>query len=148
MLWWNVGGYSSQLAIPFQELKKAAVPIFAGAELAELTVGKLGPAAIAALVQIKIKACKVSSPITLEDAVDAAVAASIKIPDLDDTAAVSDLCPVMLAIRLRKSIGTGIGWTNAFKIKTAFAGEVEFAPLDLAMQLYREMLLASAQEVQ
>lgn len=148
MMWWNVGGYSSQFNIPFQELKKSTVPILVGVELAELTIGRVGPAAIGALAQIKIKACKVSSPITLEVAVESAVDSSVRIPELEDTAAASDLCPVITAIRLRKSVGTGIGWTNAFKTKTGFAASVEFSPLDLAMQMYREMLLVNIQERQ
>jgi type IV secretory pathway TrbD component len=141
MLWWNVGGYSTQLSTPFSELSKALVPVLAGIELAGMTQGKGGPAAIGALIQLKLKACKVAASAKIVDTVNAAVKASVVAPNLPEGDPLAELCPLLTAVKLRQSVGDSVAWTEAFKTQTGIDATTEMSTLDLAMQVYREMLL-------
>ena len=55
----------------------------------------------------------------------------------------ADLCPVLTSLRLVKELGNSAPWQEAFKKQVGIDANVSFLPLDLAMQVYREMQLLS-----
>lgn len=148
MLWWNVGGYSTHLKQPFGELPKALVPLLSGIELAGLTRSAVGPAAVGALIQLKLRACDVAPASTISDVVNAAVQAAVVVPNLQDGHQLSDLCPLLTAIALRRTTGEGTAWYGAFKQRTGVDASAELATLDLAMQIFRELRLIGLQTQQ
>lgn len=141
MLWWNVGNHSSQLSKPFSDIAKKAVPILSGLELAGLTRSNVGPVAIGALLQLKLKACEVGKSCKVVDAVNAVAELPVVVPTISDSTVTSKLCPLLSAYGMRVSAGDGSSWAQAFKNQTGFDASTEISALDLAMQSYREALL-------
>lgn len=146
MLWWNVGGYSKQLNKPFTDIPKVLVPILAGVELAAMTRSAVGPAGIAALILLRIRACAVPVSLTIAESVDAAVTASVTVPKDSDINSIGPLCPLLIAMNLRQTVGDGIAWHGAFKKLTGIEASDELPSLDMATQIYRELLLVKLRE--
>lgn len=63
-----------------------------------------------------------------------------------DIAQVSDLSPVLCALAKAEEIGSGSAWHAAFKKTTGLEATMPFSPLELAIQVYRESLLAAQVE--
>jgi hypothetical protein len=144
ILWWNVGGYSTQLNMPFSEIPTKLVPLLSGIELAGLTRSTAGPAAVGALIQLKLKACNVPAVSTIADAVDSAAREDVAVPSVPDSHALSDLCPLLMAITLRRTTGDGPAWHGAFKQRAGVEASAQLPTLDLAMQIFRELRLIGA----
>jgi hypothetical protein len=141
MLWWNVGGFSTQFSKPYASIPKPVIPILAGLELAALTRSKFGPAAIGALIQLKLKACKATGAFTVSGVIQESAATAVEVPDLADADMLSGLCPLLTAMHYRRTIGEGAAWNGAFKARTGIDANAEMPALDIAMQAYREVLL-------
>jgi len=144
MLWWHVGGWSRILARPFTELDPALAATMAGLDLADLTVGDVGPAAAPAILQRTIVAGRKGKPtkVTVKDAVDALPADAAMPLLLGDTLqGVADICPVLAAFQKAAEIGAGSAWHESYKKATGVTADSAILPLDLALQVYREALL-------
>jgi hypothetical protein len=82
--------------------------------------------------------------IALKDAIDALPQDQLDRLELPDTlGAVPEICPVLTAFAKAKEIGTGAAWDVSFAKATGLMAGSALAPLELAMQAYRERLLSS-----
>lgn len=143
MLWWYIGGWSRVLEKPFSELDVGLAALMAGLDLAHLTLGESGPvAARAILYRLLISSTAgENKKIALKSAVDALPPGTfqqLEIPNTLDN--VSDLCPVLAAMAKADEIGNG-AWYTAFKKATYLDAGTKFLLIELAMQVYRELLL-------
>lgn len=144
MLWWHIGGWSRLLNQPFAELDLALAAVLAGVDMADMSRSATGPAAAAAILQRTLAAGRKTktAKITVRDAVDALPQDQFDGLALADTLdTVPDLCPVLTAFAKAKQIGNGSAWHASFVRATGLEAGSAFAPLELAMQVYRERLL-------
>lgn len=144
MLWWFVGGWSRLLSKPFAEMDIRTAAVMAGLDLAYLVKGDTGPVAAPALLHRLIvgAGATMSEKFTLQTVIDAMtddVFSCIVIPEA--ISRVGDICPVLFALAKVKEIGDGTAWHTAFKKGTGLAPTIEFSPLEITMQVYRESLL-------
>jgi hypothetical protein len=145
ILWWMTAGVSRDLGVPFKDLKTLAASVVAGKELASL-VGPPGVLPAPSLLQgmIPPQAGKAAGkPIGLIAAVNAtprdwrqAVAGSL---DMDR---IADLSPALTAVRQSLTTDEDDGWTAAYKKAAGIKADVLLQPVDLALQVHRECLLA------
>lgn len=143
--WWVVGGWSDALRKPFKDLGQNEAAIRAGAELADKTSLPLGLFAAPALIDKVVRQDRKGrlTKSSLGEAVtgiDAVWRARFR------TAAegFGDLLPITLALHLAAESGDADDWQPSFKRRTRLAATTTMAALDLALQLYREIVLARA----
>lgn len=146
MLWWYVGGWSRILEKPFAELDIGTAALMAGLDLSHLVKGESGPVAAPAILHrlIVSQRSEGKTPLPLDLAIDTIPAGTLSNFAFNSKIAeVADLCPILCALMKAEDIGTGSSWHAAFKKTTALEATIEFQPLELAMQVYREALLMS-----
>ena len=150
ILWWCFGGWSRVLEKPFADLDVGLAALMAGLDLAHLAQGQSEPVAAPAILYRLVTNSRndANKKISLESAVESAVKAltadaetfqRLKIPDT--LSSVNDLCPVLTALVKAEEIGGNGAWHGAFKKATGLEPEIKFLPIELAMQIYRELLL-------
>jgi hypothetical protein len=147
MLWWHVGGWSRLLEKPFAELDLGLAAVLAGVDMADMSRSATGPAAAPAIFQRTLLAGSEpkTTRIALKDAVDAIPQEKLDQLLLADALGdMPDICPVLTAFAKAKVIGAGSAWHAPFVNATGLGAESAFAPLELAMQAYRERLLLRA----
>jgi hypothetical protein len=147
MLWWHIGGWSRLFEKPFAEFELALAAVLAGVDLADMSRSTTGPAAAPAIFQrtLAVGRKAKTAKIAIKDAVDALSQDQLdylKLPDALRT--VPEICPVLTAFAKAKDIGAGMAWHASFAKATGLDVGSTFAPLDLAMQAYRERLLLRA----
>lgn len=143
MLWWLIGGYSKTLERSFSAFAPAQAAIVGAVDLGDLTsVTRLGPVAAPEMLNRIIslaKRPKGTIPKDLASSVDSIDGDDLKrlriFPDLPPR-----IAPVTSAIDLARTIGPG-AWRARFEDLTGLSATIEFEPIDLAVQLYREHLL-------
>ena len=144
MLWWHVGGWSRQLDKPFADLDLGLAAVLAGIDLADMSRSATGPAAAPAILQRTFLAGRNAkgTKIAIREAVDAfpdnqfdrlALANSLE--------TVPEICPILTAFAKAGDIGAGPAWHASFTKASGLDAGSALAPLELAMQAYRERLL-------
>jgi hypothetical protein len=144
ILWWFVGGWSQALERPFGDLDGALAPVMAGLDLAHLTSGPKGPAAAPAVLQRLLTSGrkKRKGEVTIQEAVDAFPPDSFGHLQLrEELKRVPDICPVLTALSKAHEIAPSPAWYTSFRTASKLEPTAAFHPLDLAMQVYREMLI-------
>jgi hypothetical protein len=144
MLWWLFGGHSRTLRREFASFAPAQAALVGAVDLGALTsVTQLGPVAAPVMLERVIalaKGPRVQSPKSLASAID-----TITREDLDRLKVFPDeiparIAPVTAAIMLARTIGIGV-WHSRFLEITGLDASIELEPIELAEQLYREILL-------
>lgn len=146
ILWWMTTGVSRDLGVPFRELRTLAASVVAGRELASLVSP---PGVIPAYALLKGIIPPVTAkgaagkPIGLIDAVNATDRGwRQSIVDAVDIDRIADLSPALTAIKQSLTTDEPDGWTAAYKKASGFKTDLLLQPADLALQVYRECLLA------
>lgn len=148
MLWWLFADWSRDVNARWKELPRAAVPLIAGKEAAELTRVIPGHPAVLAFLDKIVRSAysKVPATILLKDAVDAlprewraGFAGARNVPELEA------LSPVTLAVKLSLTAPGANAWLPFFEQSTGVAN-ASLPPTTLAYQMYQEALLYRAWE--
>jgi hypothetical protein len=141
--WWVVGAWSDGRQLPFGKLPQGEAALRAGAELAAKTTLPAGLFAAPALLDKVLKSDRAAKLSKM------ALSAAVAVPDAvwrGETAKSvgpnSDLLPVLLALSASGESGEGEDWRPRFKRLTGLSADVSLSMLDLALQLYREVLFA------
>lgn len=147
MLWWYIGGCCRAFDKPFADFELGLAAVLAGIDMAEMSRSSAGPAAAAAILQriLSVGRNSNSDKVTVRQAVDALPQDqidSLKLPRILD--ALPDICPVLTAYAKAKEIGASPAWHEAYAKATGVRAEDVFAPLELAVQAFRERLLLQA----
>ena len=143
ILWWLFGGHSKLLLRGFSNFDHQQAALVGAVDLATLTTAsKLGPIAAPAILERVIGLSKKSRAQTSRT-----LLATIESFDPADLVALKlhtqlphRLTPVTTAIDLARTLGSG-AWHARFKTLTGIDATIEFEPLALSEQLYREHLL-------
>lgn len=112
--------------------------------MADLSRSATGPAAAPAIFQRTLAAGRnrKTAKISIKDAVDAFPNEKFdRLTLADSLVGMPDICPILTAFAKAKDIGAGSAWHASFAKGTGLQAESAFAPLELAMQTYRERLL-------
>jgi len=147
MLWWYIGGWSRLLDKPFAELELGLAAVLAGVDMADMSRSATGPVSAPAIFQRTLAEGRQAKTvkIALKDTIDALPQDQLDRLELPDTlGAVPEICPVLTAFAKAKEIGTGTAWDASFAKATGLMAGSALAPLELAMQAYRERLLLRA----
>jgi hypothetical protein len=147
MLWWHIGGWSRLLDRPFTDLDLGLAAVLAGVDLADMSRSAMGPAAAPAILQRTLAAGRKTqnAKITINNAVEALSQGLFDRLKLDRRLSeVPEICPVLTAFAKANEIGPSPTWHATFARATKLEAKSAFAPLDLAMQAYRERLLLRA----
>ena len=141
--WWIVGGWSDECRAAFQTLKQGKASIVAGYELAGKTTFPYGLFAAPALLDRVIRDGRKMPPqrAALSDAV-AETSASFRESFGPPTELNGDLLPLSLALRLSSEAGEDDDWRPRFKRRTGISADSKLGPHDLALQMYREIIIA------
>ncbi|WP_313534370.1 GTPase-associated system all-helical protein GASH [Sphingomonas sp.] len=141
--WWVVGGWSDELNKPFRLMKQSEAAILAGYELAAKTTLPLGLFAALALLDRVIREDRKGRPqkLALSDSI-AEAPAVLQTRFQAATALNGDLLPVSLALQLSGEVGEDEDWRPRFKRITRISADSKMGPHDLALQLYREVVIA------
>lgn len=135
LLWWHVGGYSTTVEKPYADFPPLAVPVLAGLELAKLVRTRLGPASIAALLQLRLRSVGDLKPVTLHSALAATKAAvPLQIGKLEKLEA---LCPILTSLAAQSDDGS----KSLLKQNYGVGATATFERIDIAMQAFREWTL-------
>lgn len=134
----------SPLDKPFVGLDLGLTAVLAGVDMADMSRSATGPAAAPAIFQRIIIAGRKgrTAKIAIKDAVDALPRDQLdrlKLPNALGT--VSEICPVLTAFAKAKESGASPAWHMAYANTTGLDAGAAFAPLDLAVQAFRERLL-------
>jgi hypothetical protein len=149
MLWWLLADWSRDVNARWKEVPRAAVPLIAGKEAADLTLVIPGhPSVLAFLDKILRSACsRIPATIALKDAVDAlpqewraAFAGARNVPELEA------LSPITHAVKLSLTAPGADAWLPFFEQSTGVAANASLPPTTLAYQVYQEALLYRAWE--
>lgn len=143
--WWVVGGWSDHLRKPFRDLSQSEASLRAGAELAEKTTLPLGLFAAPALIDKVVRQDR-KGRLTKSALADAVKGVDPAWRARFQPAATShgDLLPVTLALHLSAESGDADDWQPRFSRTTGINAQTTMGALDLALQLYREIILARA----
>ncbi|THB85383.1 hypothetical protein E1N66_05325 [Pantoea allii] len=145
MLWWLTGGHSKTLSRSFAALTPAQAALVGALDLGMITTSThLGPVAIPAMLEkimAMAKKARTVAPATvsLQALIDSFTAEEIETFDVPESLP-PFLAPFSAAIERAKTIGPG-GWHARFTQHTGLDASLSLAPVILAEQLYREILL-------
>ncbi|MCK1384444.1 GTPase-associated system all-helical protein GASH [Bradyrhizobium sp. 21] len=141
MLWWLFGEHSRTFNRPFSSYSSGAAAVVAAVDLGDLTTASvLGPVAAPAMLErvLRLTNMEVDRKYSLADVLD-----GIEPNELRTLKSFGDqpprIFPVMTAIKKAQD-GPG-AWHGAFEKLTGIKATTEFAPLELATQIYYEHLL-------
>lgn len=148
ILWWLFGGHSRSLMRSFATLSVPQAAIVSAIDLGWLTTySALGPiAAPAVLERVLSTAKKAKGPARCElsAAIDGLSGADLERLEITPEKLPPRLAPITAAIDLARTMGVG-NWHERFQTKTGLSAALQFEPLALAEQLYRENLLGQLQ---
>jgi hypothetical protein len=138
-----VGGWSDECGAAFRTLKQGEASIVAGYELAGKTTLPYGLFAAPALLDRVIRDDRNAGPqkASLYDAVED-TSASFQERFGPATELNGDLLPVSLALRLSSEAGEDDDWRPRFRRRVGVSADEKLGPHDLALQIYREILIA------
>jgi hypothetical protein len=145
VLWWLTAGVSRDLGETFKRLKTPAAAIIAGKELADL-VSPPGILPAKSILQSIIPSATgktAGKPIPLYAAVNATDAAwrqSLVGGLAIDR--VTDLCPLLAAVKYSLTTDEADGWTGAYRKAYGLDPKKGLQPVELAHEIHRECLLA------
>lgn len=141
--WWVVGGWSDELKAAFRMLRQSEAAILAGYELANKTTLPLGLFAAPALLDRVIREDRKGRPqkLTLAEAIGE-VPTSFRTRFQPATGLNGDLLPVSLALQLSGEGAEDEDWRPRFKRMTGLSADSKMGPHDLALQIYREVVIA------
>ena len=139
--WWVSSGHSHTLEEPLSKAPKAAVPLIAGIELAELVKFLPGPPGANAYLATALRPAKPKATgVPLIEAVTALPDSfSIELPDA--LGANPEFSPLAFALARQRETGDDT-WTSAFSSRVGVNPTKTVKPLALATQAYSEALLA------
>lgn len=144
MLWWLIGGHSRALARSFTALSPQQAALVGAVDLGDLTsVSRLGPVAAPSILEriiVLAKQPKGGSPKDLASIIDSVDRKDLQMLNIMPSKLPPRLAPVTAAIDLARTIGIG-AWHGRFFETTGLNANIEFEPIQLATQLYREHLL-------
>lgn len=145
--WWVVGGWSRDQRVPMAELAPPQACLVAAKELADLTVLLPGPVAAEAYLSRMLPPAATAPSLraTIHEAVNA-------IPrdwrtscvGHEGTNVLVGIAPVLLAIRASLTTDGSDDWLPMYKKTSRIDPDTPMEPLDLAMQMYQELLLVRA----
>lgn len=144
VLSWMTAAVSRDAGVTFAELRAPAASLMAGKELADLVrpPGLLAARSILQGIIPPVKGKPAEKAFTLLTAVAAterswreAVAAS---PGLG---AMTDLCPVLGAVKISLTTDETDDWTGAYKKAFGIDPRIPIRPIELSFQIHRECLL-------
>jgi len=144
ILWWYIGGWSRSLDCPLTDLAPGVANLLVGLDLAHLSNSGAGPVAAPALlsrITANVRKGRTGAKLTLASAVDELTGDQLnRLAQPNNVESAYDICPVHCAVAKARESGGGDGWHAAFKSITGLSATVEFRPLDLSLQAYREGL--------
>ncbi|WP_061209306.1 GTPase-associated system all-helical protein GASH [Leptospira borgpetersenii] len=152
ILWWHIGGYSSILENPYSELSiNLGIPL-AGLELADLSQSLTGPVSAPALLHRTLLGIKKVKPtkkttstketVSIKEIVNEFPMEKYSKLGLNDIIKnYPELCPVLYGFYKCFEIGDQTAWGTSYKRDTHLDSQSSLAPLDLAIQVYRERLI-------
>ena len=143
ILWWLFGGHSRSLERSFSAISLPQAAIVGAVDLGCLTTfSELGPIAATAVLERVLSSAKKAKGQTLCE-----LAAAVDGLPVEDAARLEvfaelppRLAPVTAAIHLSRTMGPG-NWHARFQENTGLSASIQFDPLALSEQLYREHLL-------
>lgn len=143
ILWWLFGGHSRSLERSFSAISLPQAAIVGAIDLGSLTTfSSFGPIAATAVLERVLSAAKKAKGQTqceLAAAIDGLAAEDVE--RLEVFAELPPrLAPVTAAIHLSRTMGAG-NWHARFQERTGLSASMQFDPLALSEQLYREHLL-------
>lgn len=143
--WWVVGAWSDDLRKPFAMIGLGEAALRAGRELAEKTTLPLGIFAAPALLDKVLRHDRKGrmTKVTIAGAVKG-VEPAWRRQFAPTAAAHGDLLPVSLALHLSAESNDADDWKAKFKRIAQVEADTEATPLQLAVQLHREILLSRA----
>lgn len=139
MVWWVLSSHT-RANTPKTKVTQFEAPILFGKELADLTVVSVGPASAHVLLQKALENHGADSEISIKQAVS-----SIDTVLKQELAKVSTkvdnvFVPVLAAISKSAEAGQN-DWTIPYKNVTGLSADFQMKSVDLAFQVYREILL-------
>lgn len=146
ILWWHIGGHSRQLNKPFSEIDLGAACLLAGLDMADLSRMETAPVAAPALLTRTLSPLKKAkgAKVTLSAAVDSLPSEFLeKFAHAEVERQHADLLPVLTALQRARENGHG-SWQPGFKKLIGIDASASCVPIDLAIQVMRERLLARA----
>ena len=147
MLWWLFGEHSRDTKKPFRTYTTSAASLIAGKELADLTLELPGPVAAVAFLDRLTRATRKKFPefVSIESAVnDAPDDWKQSFLNRNNIDALSNLAPVLNALKAASSVPKGESWLAIYKHATGVEANAHITPSDLADQVYLEGLLFHA----
>lgn len=138
MLWWLMGGTSKDLATPFTNLGLQR-PLVLAKELAAQTTQLPGPRSVEAL--LARSGISRDLPTSVSQVVNAADTGWLE-RVLGNLTALPSVLPLHAAIAGRLETGDAAAWIPAWNAATSLDASVDFDAMALALQFYRERLIA------
>jgi len=140
--WWVVGGWSAEKVCPFRDLGAIEASVQAGWELAGKTSSQFGLYAAPALLNIVLERGRESLSTVALAAVSKAPELSWRSSNFETVAGgpLAPLLPTSTMFGLSAAAADEDDWKPAFVRKTGIDPAATIAPLNLAVQVYRERL--------
>lgn len=139
MLWWLIGGQSWELQMAFSDIPQDAKPLLLATELAGMTNYSPGPISIAALLSragvTGGEAIKISASINAADG-----AWLSKVIESGSYSPITQ--PLHFAIQRQRETDGGTAWIPGWVAVAGLESDPALSPIALAVQFYRERLLA------
>lgn len=144
MLWWLIGGQSSQLDETYSTMTEGRAAYLIGAELAALCSTQLGPRASGFLLNKALREGRSDKMATVKiDALPKFFTES-EIGVISNTSTIDqvrDLCFLNNALARANDIGLPTAWRKKYAEDNSLADKTAFEPTELALQSFREALL-------
>lgn len=144
VLWWLFGGRSLFAKVPFEQICPASAPLVIACELAAHTRLSPGFHASDSFLQAALQHRR-GAPLPVTSICAAAMALPVVVVNAIHNQArgdaVPDLTPVVRAVQLRAKHDEPHLWTPLAKKELDFAFDEPRPAIDLASQLYRELML-------
>lgn len=142
MLWWLIGGHSSEAKTSFADVSIAFRPLAFGKELGRLTKVSPGPASVIALLA---RAGVTDEALKISDTINAADVSWIK--EATESPAISPITtPLHFALERRLEVCSDDAWVPAWNALTGLSADATMSALGLAELFYREELFLSVSD--
>ncbi|TWA92610.1 GTPase-associated system all-helical protein GASH [Bradyrhizobium stylosanthis] len=146
ILWWVFGEHSRTFNRPFSSYSPGAAAVIAGVDLGNLTTASvLGPIAAPAILERVLRLTNMKADhqkCRLADALDGIEPSELQGLQLRKDQP-SNIFPITMAIgKAKENPGS---WYSTFEKLTGMNATIEFAPIELATQIYYEHLLGQLQ---
>lgn len=145
ILWWLFGEHSLDGTKAFSELSIPEACYWGARDLAAITQFIPGPFAVPAFLtrMLRLVSDQMPASVTISKAVVSCGREWKErwIAELTLQQQMPDLCPMLYAIAKSVEVGGGSGWKAAFKHATGLPASGKLPPVQLAAQVYNELLL-------